>query len=317
MPHVKHPELLVGIDTHDDAGVYRLSDDIALVQTVDFFTPVVDDPYWFGAIAAANALSDIYAMGAKPLTALNIVAFPSRTLPLAMLAKILKGAQDKATEADTLIVGGHTIDDREPKFGMAVTGIVSPRRIVTNAAAKVGDRLVLTKPLGVGIITTAIKGKCADARAAARATRCMAALNRTAAEAMVQVGVSACTDITGFGLIGHLHQMMRASGVAARLDARLIPILPTVRELARDAIVPGGARANLDFYGKHVQWNEKVDDVDRLILADPQTSGGLLISVTEKKAEKLVALLQDRKTLAAAVIGTVEEGRPGTITVDP
>jgi selenide,water dikinase len=317
LPDIKCPELLVGIDTHDDAGVYRLTDDIALVQTVDFFTPVVDDPYWFGAIAAANAFSDVYAMGAKPLTALNISAFPSKTLPNEILCRILKGAQDKVTEADAVIVGGHTIDDKEPKFGMAVTGVVSPRRVVTNAGARPGDRLVLTKPLGVGIITTAIKGNVANARTTARATRSMAALNRTAAEVMVQVGASACTDITGFGLLGHLHQMLHASGISARLSLADIPVLPTARDLAAEGIAPGGAHANLDFYGKHVQWDAKSTEVDKLILADPQTSGGLLISVQEKKAEKLVKLLQIRRTLAAAMIGAVQEGRPGAIVVEP
>ncbi|MCL5960853.1 MAG: selenide, water dikinase SelD, partial [Chloroflexi bacterium] len=233
VPAPTDPNLLVGMNTLDDAAVYRVSDELAIVQTIDFITPVVDDPYNFGAIVAANALSDIYAMGAKPLFALNIVGFPAKTLPMSILGEILRGSADKAAEAGASIVGGHSIDDNEPKYGLAVTGIVHPDQVVTNAGAKPGDVLVLTKPLGTGIITTGIDRLLVGERTVERVTAVMSELNRRAAEAMVQVAVNGCTDVTGFGLLGHLHEMAKARGVAAEVTLETIPVLPETWELLK------------------------------------------------------------------------------------
>jgi selenide,water dikinase len=247
LPHVDDPALLVGADTFDDAAVYRLSDDVALVQTVDFFTPVVDDPYDFGRIAAANAFSDIYAMGGRPLTALNVVCFPSGTLPLETLGRILQGGAESARLAGATIVGGHTIDDPEPKYGMAVTGLIKPGTEMTNAGVRPGDTLVLTKPLGTGIVATAIKQGKASALAVAAATESMAALNRDGSEVARAHEVRALTDVTGFGLLGHLTEMCRASGVSMELWYDRLPFLPEAAELARAGVVPGGTKRNLEF----------------------------------------------------------------------
>ncbi|MBC8079809.1 MAG: selenide, water dikinase SelD, partial [Gorillibacterium sp.] len=237
-----NPNLLVGIDTSDDAGVYRLTDDLAIVQTVDFFTPIVDDPYSFGQIAAANAISDIYAMGGRPLTALNIVAFPIRTLDKQVLADILRGAGDKMQEANVTLVGGHSIDDNEPKFGMAVTGLIHPDKVRTNAGAKSGNILILTKPIGVGILTTSIKKDRLDAAEVQRVTDVMATLNKAAAETMESFEVHACTDVTGFGLIGHALEMAKGSGRGIKIWADQVPLLPRVRELAEAGFIPGGTK---------------------------------------------------------------------------
>ncbi|MBM2826027.1 MAG: selD-2, partial [Dehalococcoidia bacterium] len=254
LPSFDDPNLLVGTDTLDDAGVYRINDDFALVQTVDFFPPVVDDPYFFGAIAAANAVSDIYAMGAVPITALNILCFPEEGLGEDVLGEILRGGHDKAHEAGFVILGGHTIKDTEPKYGMAVTGIVKPGAQVTNAGAKPGDQLVLTKPLGIGIITTAIKRGLADEATALQVMEVMSTLNKEASRVMVEVGVNACTDVTGYGLLGHLMEMAQASGLTARVKLSQVPVMEQAWGLARDDVVPGGSKTNREFLEAYVSW---------------------------------------------------------------
>lgn len=314
IPSACDSRLLVGSNTLDDAAIFQLREDLALVQTVDFFTPVVDDPYSFGAIAAANALSDVYAMGGVPLTALNIVAFPSRRLPLDILVQILKGGAEKAQEAGVCIVGGHTIDDPEPKYGLAVTGLIDPKRAVTNREAKAGGLLVLTKPLGVGIITTAIKRKRASPEVIARVTRVMSALNKEAAEAMLEAEVDACTDVTGFGLLGHLWEMTCASGVGATITLGQVPVLPEAWELVREGIVPGGTHANHQYLEEAVIW-EDISLEEQLVLSDAQTSGGLLIAVRPEHSERLLRSLSRRKALAAAVIGEITKENPPHIRV--
>jgi selenide,water dikinase len=301
--------VLVGMDKYDDAGVYRLTPDIALVQTVDYITPLVDDAYQFGQIAAANSLSDIYAMGARPLLALNIVAFPTDALPMAVLADILRGGADKAHEADARIIGGHSIDDREPKYGLAVTGLVHPDRVWRNSTAQPGDCLVLTKPLGMGIVSTAIKRDIAGAELIARAAGFMTTLNKNAAAAAMEVGVHACTDVTGFGLLGHLHEMTAGSGVGAQIDFHSVPILHEVVELAAQGVVPGGTRRNLAFVEPFVSFDDTVDPVQRLILADAQTSGGLLFAVAPQRADDLLRALGAH---GVPVFGSI-----GVITADP
>jgi len=315
LPRPADPAVLVGVETSDDAAVYKLTDDLAIVQTVDFFTPIADDPYDFGAISAANSLSDIYAMGARPLFALNIVGFPSNRLPMEVLHRILQGALDKAAEAGVSVIGGHTVDDTEPKYGMAVTGIVHPERVLTNAAARPGDQIVLTKPIGTGIIATAVKRGLADEATAQQAIALMAALNRDAAEAMVEVGVSACTDVTGFGLLGHLREMTAGAGLDAMIYADRVPVLEAARTFAGAGVVPGGTRDNLAFVEPHVDWDESISEVQKLILADAQTSGGLLIAVSQERLDALLAALAARGVVEAAHIGAFTTPGSGRITV--
>ena len=308
---VTHLDLLVGIGTGDDAGVYRLGDDTALVLTVDFFPPVIDDPFSYGAVAVANALSDIYAMGGKPLLGLNIVGFPV-DLPKEILGEILRGGHSKAQEAGCLIIGGHTVDDREPKYGLAAVGLVEPGKEVTVDGAKPGDRLVLTKPLGTGIITTAGKQQRVSTEVMERAVAVMSALNRAASEAMVKVGVNACTDVTGFGLIGHLNNMMEASGAEARLRLSEIPVIPGARELLDQGVAPGGTHRNLSGVGSRVRWHQDVSENARLLLCDAQTSGGLLISVPEDRAGALLKELEAAGVAGARVIGELlTDGKKG------
>jgi selenide,water dikinase len=315
LPTFDDPALLVGTGTADDAAVYRMSDDLALVQTVDYFTPVVDDPFDFGRIAAANSLSDIYAMGAKPLIGLNIIGFPIDILPVSYMVEILKGGAAVAREAGMTIVGGHTIDDREPKYGLAVTGTVHPSAYVTNATAKPGNELVLTKPLGTGIVATAIKRGEADAAMIAAATLVMATLNRDAAEAAVAAGADSMTDVTGFGLLGHLMEMCDGAGVGAELWFDQLPWLPGARDLAARGVVPGGTRRNLEYVSPHVAWIDDFAEHERLLAADAQTSGGMLISVEQGRVDGLIADLRDRGTLAAAVVGRIVERTEPMITV--
>jgi selenide,water dikinase len=303
LPAPVDPDLLVGTNTADDAAVYRLSPDLAIVQTVDFFTPVVDDPYDFGRISAANSLSDIYAMGATPRLALNIVGFPSGVLPLDYLVEILRGGAEVARLAGVTIAGGHTIDDPEPKYGMAVTGTILPGAQITNATAKPGDLLVLTKPLGTGIIATAIKRGVAEPAVIAAATESMTALNKDASLAALAHGVHAMTDVTGFGLLGHLLEMCRGSGVSAELWAERLPWLPGAAELVREGVVPGGTRRNLEHVAPHTEWEGEFADWERLLIADAQTSGGLLIALPEAHVAALVGELVERGTFAAAVVG--------------
>ncbi|MFZ5980152.1 MAG: selenide, water dikinase SelD [Candidatus Zixiibacteriota bacterium] len=307
MPPSEDPALLVGTDTSDDAAVYRLDDTTAIVQTVDFFTPIVDDPYQFGAIAAANSLSDIYAMGARPLFALNVVGFPSNRLPMAVLERILSGARDKAREAGIDIVGGHTVDDTEPKFGLAVTGIINPRKIVANSTAQAGEVLVMTKPLGTGILSTALKEGRLEQMQADLLTATMAALNKTAAEAMQALGPGAATDITGFGLLGHLLEMMHRSGISAVIEFDQVPFLPGVAELATAGVIPGGSKDNYNHTRPHVFYSDHISQTKRLMLNDAQTSGGLLIALTPEKASKLVGKLRAEK-IDAVIIGRVVPG---------
>lgn len=301
-------------NTADDAGVYRISADLALVQTVDVFTPVVDEPYWFGAIAAANALSDVYAMGGVPRTALNIAGFPRSKLPLEILGEILRGGGEKCAEAGVAVIGGHTLDDPEPKFGLSVTGFVHPDRVVTNAAARPGDRLVLTKPLGLGVITTGIKQERTTRSTIDEAIRVMAALNRAAGQAMADVGASAATDITGFGLLGHLHEMTRASGVRARILLSAVPILEEAWGLARAGTVPGGTQRNRAALAGAVIW-EGIDEDGQILLCDAQTSGGLLIAVPGDRLARLVQALRAGGTPASEVVGEITGEGAGEITV--
>jgi selenide,water dikinase len=307
--------VLVGHEWADDACVYKLNDEQAVVQTLDFFTPIVDDPYLFGSIAAANAISDIYAMGAKPLFALNIVGYPMATLGPEILGRILKGGSDKAAEAGIFVVGGHSIDDAEPKYGMCVTGLVHPGRIMHNAGAKAGDRLVLTKPLGVGVLTTAVKrGKRTEAQIDA-AIGCMAALNRPGGEAMAEVGASTATDITGFGLCGHLRELAVASNVGIAIHVNALPVLPEVMGLITEGCFPGGTRKNWLYYKQWIDFAPDITEPEQLLCCDAQTSGGLVISVPAAKADALVASLKKHNALAAAVIGDVVAEHPGRIRV--
>jgi selenide,water dikinase len=308
LPVITDPDVLVGTAFADDAGVYRLSDELALVATVDFFTPIVDDPYAFGLIAAANALSDIYAMGARPLFALNVVGFPRDRLPLDVLTRILAGGCDKAAEAGICIIGGHSIDDPEPKYGLSVIGQVHPDRVVRNVGARPGDRLFLTKPLGSGIITTAIKRGLARPPLIERITRLMAALNRPGAEAMTAVPPSAGTDVTGYGLLGHLWEMVSGSGVGALVTLERVPVLAEAWDLARQDVVPGGTRRNLAYLSDKVVWGPGIDEVDRLVLCDAQTSGGLLVAVPPERAAAFHEALVNFGALAAEEIGTIVEG---------
>jgi len=299
------PEVLVGIATGDDAGVYLLRDDLAIVNTVDFFTPVVDDAYTYGQIAAANALSDVYAMGGTPRTALNIVCWPQAGLPGELLGEILRGGADKAREAGVAIVGGHSVADEEVKYGMAVTGIIDPRRIIRNVGARPGDALLLSKPLGTGMLMTALKRGKLPADQYETAVRWMAELNAATAAAMLKYEVHAATDITGFGLAGHASKIAESSGVTFLIEESDLPLLPGALEACRAGMIPGGGTRNRDFYGPRVKISDEVADEMAAIVFDPQTSGGLLISLPEAQALALLADLQAGGNLDAAIIGRV------------
>ncbi len=316
LPKITDPRLLVGIDTFDDAAVIRLDEQTALVQTVDFFTPIVDDPYTFGQIAAANALSDIYAMGATPLTAMNIIGFPT-CLGTDVLAQILLGGLSKITEAGALLVGGHSIEDKEPKYGLAVTGLVAPDRVKSNAGARPGDQLILTKPLGVGIMTTAIKGGLASGAEAAAVIAVMTRLNKDAAEVMAEAGASACTDITGFGFLGHASELAAASQVSLSIQAGSVPVLPSALGYAAMGIIPAGAYANRDYLAGKITFAPGVRETTQDILFDPQTSGGLLMALPAAAVPAAIAALRERGINDAALVGNVVAGEPGTITLLP
>ena len=315
LPGLTDPNVLVGSSTADDAAVYKLSDDLALVLTTDFFTPIVDHPYDFGAVAAANALSDVYAMGGKPIAALNLVGFPETTLSPAVLGEILRGAAAKANEAGIDIVGGHTIKTEEPIFGLAVVGTVHPQRMLTNAGAIPGDLLILTKPLGIGIIVTAAKLGDDKLGAMIIATEIMATLNRRAAEVITDIGAHALTDVTGFGLLGHLRNMTSASRVSANVWLDSVPVLPAAWEYVRAGIAPGGTHANQRFLVDWVSYEDGLGKEEQLILSDAQTSGGLLAAVSADKAESLLETLFAAGVESAAVIGSIEEGEAGRISV--
>ncbi|MGQ0803122.1 MAG: selenide, water dikinase SelD [Actinomycetota bacterium] len=308
------PDLLVGLDTSDDAAVYRLRPDLAVVVTTDFFTPIVDDPYDFGRVAATNALSDIYAMGARPVMALNLVGWPREGLPFELLARVIDGGAAAVRGAGALVVGGHSIDDAEPKYGLAVIGTVDPRAVLTNAGARPGDALVLTKPIGLGIISTALKRDEAPSALLAEAVRLMTTLNEAARDAALEIGVNAATDVTGFGLLGHLREMLMASGLSARIDPSRVPVSEGVRDLRAAGMVAGGTKRNHAFVAPDVEWAGLSDD-EQLLLADAQTSGGLLLAVEPSRAGALVAALGRRGTPAAAVIGHTVEGAPGRIGI--
>ncbi len=287
MPIVEepHPDLLVGLENSDDAGVYRLRDDLAIVQSVDYFTPIVDDPYDFGRIAAANALSDIYAMGGTPITVMNLVGFPIDKLDRKILAEILRGGSDKVQEAGATLIGGHSIDDVDPKFGMAVTGVIDPRRVWTNSTAKPGDALILTKPIGMGITSKAIKEGVATPEEIAEAVKWMAMLNQYAADVAHRYPVSAVTDVTGFGLLGHAFEMVQGSGVGLELYAERVPVLDGTRRHAEAGLVPSGSKRNLAYVKEHVEFAADIDGMMRSILADAVTSGGLLVALPADKAD--------------------------------
>ena len=289
----------------DDAGVYQVSEELAIIQTVDFFTPIVDDPYWFGQIAAANALSDIYAMGGVPKTAMNLVGFPLKQMDISILRQIIQGGLDKLEEAEVVLIGGHSVEDSEMKYGLSVTGFIHPQKVVTKKNLKSGDRLVLTKPLGTGVINTAIKRGIASEAITKNISRMMAALNRTAAEVMQQFSVHACTDITGFGLLGHLAEMVEDSGMALRLDSSQIPILPEAIEYAKMGMMPGGTFKNKEFRLGMIELSSGVDPLILDILFDPQTSGGLMICVKREQADALVSKLMDAGVAASKIIGEV------------
>ncbi len=299
----------------EDAGVYKLTDELAIVQTVDFFTPIVDDPYTFGQIAVANSLSDVYAMGGKPLTAMNIVCFPLNTMDISVLKEILAGGLDKMHEAGVILVGGHSVEDEELKYGLSVTGTIHPLKVIHNSGARAGDRLVLTKPLGTGIISTAIKGGVAEAGAVAEIVKSMTALNRQASELMQAEGVNTCTDITGFGLLGHAAEMIEGADVGIVIDASTVPFFPVARKLAGMGVIPGGLYRNRDFRKNMVDIAKEVPDYLADILFDPQTSGGLLISIPEAGASRLLQELHEVGISEAAIIGEVVAEPKGKIIV--
>ncbi len=315
MPVPVNASILIGSENADDAAVYKLNDDMALVQSVDFFTPVLDDPYQFGAVAAANALSDIYAMGAKPIFGLNIVGFPSSRLPLSVLQDILKGASDKANEAGIYILGGHSIDDTEPKFGMVVNGLVHPDRILANNGAKPGDVLILTKAIGTGILSTALKRGLIDAKTQEILVNSMASLNKTASECMMKYEVSTCTDVTGFGLLGHLKEITEASKVDAEINTQAIPFLPETENQAAAGVLPGGTKDNRMFIDDCVDFESRISEIRQYMLCDAQTSGGLIILINEKEADYLLNDLQSAGIKDACKIGKITGKGEGRIFV--
>ena len=315
LPVSADKNLLVGLNTADDAGVYKLTDEIALIQTVDFFTPIVDDPYTYGQIAAANSLSDVYAMGGRPLTALNVVAFSTIIFPNEVLVDILKGGGDKVTEAGAVTVGGHTITDDELKYGLSVSGIVHPDKIVRNSTAKPGDKLILTKPIGTGIITTALKSGKELGELYDRVCLVMMTLNDKASLAMQTIGVNACTDITGFGLMGHAMEMAKGSAVGIELIGQAVPIFEEALALIKEGFVPGGTRSNRVYLEENVTIEGSYSDELITLLHDAQTSGGLLISVAENKLDALIAELKKLGVETTTVIGEVTKSHPGKISI--
>ncbi len=304
--------MVVAAARSDDAAVYRLSDSRALVATVDFFTPIVDDPYSFGAIAAANAFSDIYAMGGRPLLALNLVAWPRNPEMLELLAATLKGGADIARKAGAWIVGGHSIDDPEPKYGMVALGEVHPDKVITNAGGRPGDALVITKPVGTGVLSTALKRDLIGEQEIAPAVESMTTLNDGAMRAMAELegAVHAATDVTGFGLLGHLHNILAASGVGGRIYANRVPLFPAVRRLAARGAIAGGTQRNREAAERYTEYSHGVEEVDRVILNDAQTSGGLLVAVAAEATGRLIDLLRRERTPAAAIIGELVAGDP-------
>jgi len=313
---MKDPNLIVGMGKPDDAGVYRISDDLALILTLDFFTPIVDDPYDFGQIAVANALSDVYAMGGRPLLALNIICFPGSGMDISILQEVLRGGFDKMQEAGVLLVGGHSVDDKEIKYGLSVTGTIHPDKVLKNIGGRPGDAIILTKPLGTGIISTAIKAEVADEGAAEKIIRSMKTLNRKPAELMEDFPVHACTDITGFGLLGHACEMMEGSDAGMRIFASRVPVFSEALEYARMGLIPGGAYRNQEFRTSMVDAARGVPDDLMKVLFDPQTSGGLLILVPDVESERLLSGLHAEGIRESAVIGEITRAHAGRIKVE-
>jgi selenide,water dikinase len=316
LPLERHPRLLVGTETADDAGVYQISEDLALVQTIDFITPIVDDPFSFGQIAAANSLSDVYAMGGKPLTALNLMCFPRKKIELGVMTEILRGGLEKIHEAGTVLLGGHTVDDDELKYGLSVTGTIHPQKILTNKGSRPGDVLILTKKIGTGIVATAAKAEMADPAALKIAVESMARLNKGAAQAMALSAVHACTDITGFGLIGHAGEMANGAGLSFHLFFSQIPLLPGTRDYADMGLIPAGAYCNRDHFGKATAFASQVPETEQILLFDPQTSGGLLIALPSAEGEGLLRRLKDFGIQEAAIIGEAVPREEKAITVE-
>ena len=314
IPKVSHEKLIVGLETSDDAAVYKVSDDKAIILTLDFFTPVVDDPYTFGKIAAANSLSDIYAMGGEPTVAMNIVCFP-QCEDMAILREILRGGSDKVTESGAILVGGHTVDDMEPKYGLSVTGEVHPDKVRANSHVAVGDVLILTKPIGTGIINTAIKGEIADEQDYEEAVLVMEYLNKYPADALKKIDVNGVTDVTGFGLLGHVLEMAKGSGCTIEVDGESVPMLRNAREYANMGIIPAGMYKNLDYISPDVSVCEGVKQDILDVLYDPQTSGGLLISVPQERASELIDELRNCKALCYDIIGRAVEKKEKYVIV--
>ncbi len=304
LPKFNDPNLIFGFDTVGDAGVYKISDEIAIVQTVDILTPIADDAFTFGEIAAANSLSDLYVLGAKPVTALNIVGFPPK-LELAYMEEIIQGGIQKVKEAGAVILGGHTIKDEDLKYGLAVTGIVHPDKIITNENAQSGDVLILTKPIGTGVISTALKAGKASDRAVEQINQSMKKLNNIAADVMVEIGAHACTDVTGFGLLGHALQLAQASRVSLQIDSKQVPLFDEAITYAEMSLFPGGTKKNAAFVKSHVNFDDQVDEKMNMLLADAQTSGGLLISISEEKSEIFLNTLKQKGINEASIIGRV------------
>ncbi len=305
MPRFKN--VIIGTETSEDAGAYRIYDNLAIVQTADFITPVVDDPYVYGQIAAANSLSDIYAMGAKPITAINLLMFASCKVPHDYVKPILQGGADKTREAGASLLGGHSVDDLETKYGLSVTGTVEIDKIVRNSTAKVGDVLVYTKPIGIGVLTTAIKADMASPKAIESVSEVMTTLNKAASEAMVEVGVDACTDVTGFGFLGHSYEMAKYSGVGMEIDIDSFTVLDESREFASMGLFPAITYDNIDYVSKHVIFDKKIDEDTQRLLFDPQTSGGLLISVPKEKVDVLMSKLKEKGVKWAQIVGRVND----------
>ena len=305
----------MGIESAEDAGVYKLREDLAIVQTLDFFTPIVDDPYTFGQVAAANSLSDVYAMGGKPIVAMNIVCFPINKMDISILQEILKGGLDKMREAEVLLVGGHSVEDDELKYGLSVTGTIHPAKVLTNRGARAGDSLILTKPLGTGIINTALKGGMADENSVYKSIECMSTLNKKASELMTEVVVHACTDVTGFGLLGHACEMIEGEDVGMMIYSSKVPILPGTEEYAMIGLIPGGTIRNRDFRLFMIERAAEITDEKLLILFDAQTSGGLLASVPEQMAHTLLERLHQEGVREAAIVGEVVSEPKGKIVV--
>jgi selenide,water dikinase len=316
LPLISDPNLLTGFEHAEDAGVYKLSDELALVQTLDFFTPTVDDPYTFGQIAATNALNDVYAMGGRPVTAMNIVCFPIKTMDVAVLREVLRGGLDKMREAGTLLVGGHSVEDNEIKYGLAVTGLISPTKVLYNRGAKKGDGLILTKPLGTGIVSTALKGGAVDPGLLQKSVDCMTELNKKAVEMIIAAGnIHSCTDITGFGLLGHACEMIEGDNVGLRINSAAVPVFAGVQELVESGFVPGGLYRNRNFRSGQIKVANTCPAWLLDVLFDPQTAGGLLFSLPFARAEALASQMRQAGIAAAAVVGDVVADHPGRIYI--